>query len=75
MMPMQELDALITAGWGDTPRRKIPPNWRDLKPPPTQGPKTSSRRKHHADAMRAWRASSPWGRPGAANASKKGARA
>lgn len=30
-----ELDALIAAGWGDVEQRKIPKNWRTLRPPET----------------------------------------
>jgi hypothetical protein len=33
MTSMAELDALIAAGWGDTPSRKIPADWRTKAPP------------------------------------------
>lgn len=31
------LDALILAGWGDTPRDKIPANWLECPPPALRG--------------------------------------
>lgn len=32
LVPMEFLDELIRAGWGEVPREKIPENWRETKP-------------------------------------------
>ncbi len=33
MSDMRDLDALIEAGWGDTPQTQIPLDWRTKRPP------------------------------------------
>jgi len=32
LFPMEDLNAMIAAGWGDTPRDKIPADWRTTPP-------------------------------------------
>jgi hypothetical protein len=61
-----ELDALIAAGWGDTPGRNIPPNWRQhLKTPRA---KTNLRKRQRKNQhARQWKARWKWGRPGSVN--------
>jgi hypothetical protein len=33
LLPMSELDAMSAMGWGDTPRSKIPDDWREKRGP------------------------------------------
>jgi hypothetical protein len=33
LQPMSDLDLMIANGWGDTPQKKLPENWRTKKNP------------------------------------------
>ena len=53
---MSELNAMIAMGWGDTPYRRIPANWREIRgplkgrPPGTTGPQeTDEQRRARID--------------------------
>jgi hypothetical protein len=51
--PMAELDALIAAGYGDTPRAEVPADWRERGPKVRTGKPRKPRKRERLDLMAA----------------------